>query len=677
MKQHLKLFVLASVMTCSVMAYGADEEVVMERVGSWFNVSGFSISRNADYIVMSQREADGKELIYESYKTSDGWQVAEPIESINEMFSAGGSVGGLMLTADFRRIFFHAKKPGETETFDIYYVEKTNKGWSEPKRVEGVSSEVDDTYPSLVPGDETIYLLRHQVTSDVKLEKKEQDRKSIYRAQKDLKNNWKRATPINNTINTGFIQDVKVADDKQTVYYSVRTERKKPSEIMFTRLLLGDNWLIPRKALGENDGYDYFSPQCVNDELYFIKSNNKKQDGMGAIYVTSLNEEMSSFPTVAENGKVKKLGADKAVAADIVMFDPTSNAVIGRYKSDEWQGEYHLTGNADREYIVEVRSEGYSFDSYIVNYKDNARSQLPQTIELFDTIQLAVSVYDSEIFRPLESKVIAVRVSDKAIFRSKKIGEGYYLFSLPLGSNYNIIATSNKFAENKFLQKLEGDVIFSRFERQLPLVPTKRDVTVKVVDAKTGAPVAANVTLANLSREEQLFVDGAEMSNGVAKVKLREGDIYDLIVGGARRYSFHNRTLDMSKSTDTEFVVELTPLEAGASVRLNDIRFATASSDIMIESYEELDRVVTLLAENPTLRIEIAAHTDNVGNAKYNMKLSENRALSVLNYLVDSGVDESRLIAKGYGLTKPLVANDSEENKAINRRVEFKILAEE
>jgi outer membrane protein OmpA-like peptidoglycan-associated protein len=97
----------------------------------------------------------------------------------------------------------------------------------------------------------------------------------------------------------------------------------------------------------------------------------------------------------------------------------------------------------------------------------------------------------------------------------------------------------------------------------------------------------------------------------------------------------------------------------------------------MIESYEELDRVVTLLAENPTLRIEIAAHTDNVGNAKYNMKLSENRALSVLNYLVDSGVDESRLIAKGYGLTKPLEANDSEENKAINRRVEFKILAEE
>jgi outer membrane protein OmpA-like peptidoglycan-associated protein len=359
------------------------------------------------------------------------------------------------------------------------------------------------------------------------------------------------------------------------------------------------------------------------------------------------------------------------------MFDPTSNTVIGRYKSDEWQGEYHLTGNADREYIVEVRSEGYSFDSYIVNYKDNAKSQLPQTIELFDTIQLAVSVYDSEIFRPLESKVIAVRVSDKAIFRSKKIGEGYYLFSLPLGSNYNIIATSNKFAENKFLQKLEGDVIFSRFERQLPLAPTKRDVTVKVVDAKTGAPVAANVTLANLSREEQLFVDGAEMSNGVAKVKLREGDIYDLIVGGARRYSFHNRTLDMSKSTDTEFVVELTPLEAGASVRLNDIRFATASSDIMIESYEELDRVVTLLAENPTLRIEIAAHTDNVGNAKYNMKLSENRALSVLNYLVDSGVDESRLIAKGYGLTKPLEANDSEENKAINRRVEFKILAEE
>lgn len=656
--------------------YGASDDIVMERIGSWTNVTSFSIGRNADYLVMTQREANGTDLVYESYKTQDGWQVAEPIWPINEAFAGGGKVGGLFLTADSRRIFFHAKKTGVGETLDIYYVERTDKGWTTPKIVEGISSSEDETNPTIVPGDEMMYFLRHQVVADAKIEKKEFDRMSVYCAKKDVKNNWTRAIPVNNVINAGYLQGVNVSDDSNTLFYSIRTEKKEPAELMFSRLSIGDTWLIPEKVMGENDGYDYFSPNCLEDEIYFIRSNNKKQDGVGAIYVTGLSGKMVSSPIVREQGTVKKLGADKAVVANILMLDPTSNKVLGRYNSDEWKGDYNIVGNTGRGYIVEVRSEGYSFDSYILDYKRSHKSQMPQMIELFDTIQLAVSVYDSEIFRPLESKVIAVRTSDKAIFRSMKIGEGYYLFSLPLGSDYNIIATSNKFVENKFLQKLEGDVIFSRFERHLPLTPMKRDFTVKVVDSETGAPVAANVILDNQKREEVISIESAKTEGGEAKMKLREGDVYDLTVG-VQGYSFHNRSIDMVKENGNLVVVELIALRAGASVRLNNITFATASADLRVESYEELDRLVKMLNENPSLRIEISAHTDNVGNSKYNLLLSDKRAQSVVNYLIDSGIDGARMKPIGYGLTKPLVPNDTEENRALNRRVEFYILGEE
>jgi outer membrane protein OmpA-like peptidoglycan-associated protein len=79
---------------------------------------------------------------------------------------------------------------------------------------------------------------------------------------------------------------------------------------------------------------------------------------------------------------------------------------------------------------------------------------------------------------------------------------------------------------------------------------------------------------------------------------------------------------------------------------------------------------------NPTIRIEISSHTDNVGSASYNEKLSTNRALSVVDYLVDKkGINKDRLEFKGYGFTEPIAPNDSDQGRQLNRRTEFKILS--
>ncbi len=112
-------------------------------------------------------------------------------------------------------------------------------------------------------------------------------------------------------------------------------------------------------------------------------------------------------------------------------------------------------------------------------------------------------------------------------------------------------------------------------------------------------------------------------------------------------------------------------IEKGKAIILNNVYFEQSSFIMKKESYPELDKVVSILKSNPVTRIEIGGHTDNVGDQRLNLALSENRAKVILNYIVSKGINEERLLYKGYGGAKPVAPNDTEENKRKNRRVEI------
>ena len=120
--------------------------------------------------------------------------------------------------------------------------------------------------------------------------------------------------------------------------------------------------------------------------------------------------------------------------------------------------------------------------------------------------------------------------------------------------------------------------------------------------------------------------------------------------------------------------LELIPIVIGETIRLNNIFFDYNKSDLRDESYPELNRVVKLLFENPNININIQGHTDNIGDAKYNQTLSENRAKAVADYIISKNVGKDRITFQGYGSEKPLTSNDTEEGRQLNRRVEFIIL---
>ncbi|MFM7234941.1 MAG: OmpA family protein [Flavobacteriales bacterium] len=142
-------------------------------------------------------------------------------------------------------------------------------------------------------------------------------------------------------------------------------------------------------------------------------------------------------------------------------------------------------------------------------------------------------------------------------------------------------------------------------------------------------------------------------------------------------YLFHSENFSLKNFSGYEpyrLDVQLQKLRPGASIVLNNVFFETAKWELKPESMVELDRLVALLKANPEKKIEIGGHTDNVGSDDTNLTLSNNRAQSVVDYLIKKGIASTRLTAKGYGETQPVDTNDTEAGRAKNRRTEFRVI---
>lgn len=143
-------------------------------------------------------------------------------------------------------------------------------------------------------------------------------------------------------------------------------------------------------------------------------------------------------------------------------------------------------------------------------------------------------------------------------------------------------------------------------------------------------------------------------------------------------YLFYSDYFECKKATDKqnayELNIRLQQPKAGEKVVLKNIFFDVNKFNLKPESTPELTRLVALLKNQPAIRIEVSGHTDNTGDKKANQLLSENRARSVRDFLIEKGISSERITYKGYGDARPVSTNETEEGRAQNRRTEFTIL---
>lgn len=198
----------------------------------------------------------------------------------------------------------------------------------------------------------------------------------------------------------------------------------------------------------------------------------------------------------------------------------------------------------------------------------------------------------------------------------------------------------------------------------------------KVYNKNTKEPLEAHFELIDLETAKTKIESESNPGNGEFLLTLPVNKDYALNVSKAG-YMFYSESFSLKNITDVSkpflLDVPLIPIDTGATVELKNVFFETNKFDLKPESKAELNKLVSFLKQNENLKIELEGHTDNTGDKKANQLLSQNRAKAVYDYLIANGIVKERLSYKGYGDSKPKAPNDTAENKAKNRRTEFKV----
>jgi len=198
----------------------------------------------------------------------------------------------------------------------------------------------------------------------------------------------------------------------------------------------------------------------------------------------------------------------------------------------------------------------------------------------------------------------------------------------------------------------------------------------KILSSQTKLPLGSKITVIDNVTQKSMGVYESNSSSGNFIVILPEGKNYGIRVESPG-YFFYSKNIDipvLEHYQEIDDTISLDPLKVGTKIVLRNVFFDIDKSTLRNESEAELNHLLEILQNNKNIKIQISGHTDSDGNEDHNLALSEARAHTVADYLINKGIESSRLTYKGYGETKPYAPNDSPENKQLNRRTEIEII---
>ena len=354
-----------------------------------------------------------------------------------------------------------------------------------------------------------------------------------------------------------------------------------------------------------------------------------------------------------------------------------------------WESQPSISSDGRTLYFVSNRKGGYGgYDIWKSTVTDKGWSEPenlgPNINTSFDEQSPYIHADDSTLYFCSDGWP---GLGGKDLFMSRLGKDGKWQKPTNLGYPINSSGDENGLSVNASGQyayfasnKLSGYGGFDIYTFELPVVDRPHMVTyVKgiVTDIKTKEPLEAAVEIIDLEKNVAVYQDYSAADDGDFLATLTAGKNYGLNVS-KDGYLFYSANFSLvGREAKEPFIlsIELSPIEIGNKVILNNIFFDTNKYDIKPDSKAELQKLIDFLTLNSTIHVEISGHTDNVGNTQLNQVLSQNRAKAVYQYLVTGGINPARLVYKGYGDTQPIVPNTSDDNRSKNRRTEFKIIA--
>lgn len=307
-----------------------------------------------------------------------------------------------------------------------------------------------------------------------------------------------------------------------------------------------------------------------------------------------------------------------------------------------------------------------SLNSLLVGVKFTAMLQMNKEKKLQKKNPLLnVRTTDEVTGLALGGSQIQAKAENGRVRKKNTNGKGIAAFRVPEG-DYTITATRQGYIPSE-------EVVFSHVEDKEQVDIALRPVPVYSIfvrNAKTGENMEARVRFIDQSTEKEVAKATTDAATGGYSIALPMGSTYRVHIE-AEEFFAEEGFITNLYATDS---FALQPIEKKKAIVLHNLYFATNKTAILPESEAALSDLYDMLTENPEIRIQIIGHTDAVGSDKDNQILSEGRANSVRQNMIDRGIDPSRIEAIGKGESEPIATNDTEEGRAKNRRVEFIVL---
>jgi outer membrane protein OmpA-like peptidoglycan-associated protein len=437
----------------------------------------------------------------------------------------------------------------------------------------------------------------------------------------------------NGEFNTGHVNFSK---DEDTLYFaSDRPGSIGGSDIYYCTLDNG-KWSDPMN-IGDNinTAGDELFPYVSGEDMYY-SSNGRIGLGGLDVYRSSLYEKSDAY----------NLGGGVNSSQDDFCFNMDLNTMSGYVSSDR-------EGNVDRVYIVKTKIVR---GTLIVHAKDKIKSK--------DLKDASIWLIDRA-----SNDSLLVTLTEKGEYTIPVEGRKDYIIS-GYKKNYELDAPIYFSTDNlKQNEVVEKDLFFNE---------TRYDLIVKTVTKGNGdiCPGVSGVFTDPVTKQQISFVTG---DNGIAMVNIEKLHTYEVI---ARKKGYLHLTEIVHTNSEVLIELDLQMLEIKKDVvfEIKNILYDLAKWDLRPESKVELDKLVEFLKLNDNIKVELSAHTDSRSSANYNQDLSQKRSQSCVNYLIEKGIEKTRIVAKGYGESKLLNGCSdgvvcTEEKHQKNRRTEIKILS--